>query len=103
VIIVFWIEFLELLGLTYILINNVEIGHREQTKPLFVSSIFDGQFHKTCHPFREIPVLELPHLRISVMSHVIALAINIESYFGNDLQLHPVVSFHVLVDLYIGL
>ena len=58
----------KLLELTYILINKVEIGHREQTKQLFVSSIFDGQFHETCHPFREIAVLQLPVLATHIRS-----------------------------------
>ena len=42
-----WIEFSELLGLAYMHIESVEIGHRIRTKRKAISSVFDGQFHES--------------------------------------------------------
>ena len=57
------------------LIENVEIGHRVRTKLLFVSSVLDGQFHETWYSFREIPVLELSDIRVSVMTPLLTFPI----------------------------
>jgi len=58
------------------LIENGEIGHRVRTKRKAVLSVLDGQFHETWYSFREIPVLELSDIRVSVMTPLLTFPIS---------------------------
>jgi hypothetical protein len=60
------------------LIKNVEIGHREQTKLPFVSPIFDGQFHEMFYPCEEnlplnYPIYEFRHVSYDSSSYQLCL------------------------------